>query len=213
MAGEVLGAAGGNPGGYALDFGMFDLRVRQDDNVANPERYQSARFLSSVCFLLYYKESPVLDRLIDLVSRDKVEGETIPCGSYLQDIPGTAQGNWFLLGVNETNPEDPHMALAPSNLRPAQAVISMGTSVPGLRAGAHGFLPVDQGLLNRDFKDITPDGLTYGFEIIPRGSVGFAGIVIVGMPDEETLWIETLTGATSDPSSWAFTENKTTFKR
>ena len=44
-------------------------------------------------------------------------------------------------------------------------------------------------------------------------NIAFDGIVIVRMPDAETLWIEALSGATTNLSSWAFTENKTIFKR
>jgi hypothetical protein len=64
------------------------------------------------------------------------------------------------------------------------------------------------GLLNRDFRDITPDEQIYGFQIDH-----FAGIIIVQMPDAETLWIEARRGATADPASWAFTDEKTVFER
>ena len=211
-AGEVLATAGGNVGIWAWDFGMVDLRVRQG-SVVNAERYSPSWSLSGVCFLLYYEEGPVLDQLVGLVKRDKVEGETIPCGSYLQDVPGTAQGNWFLSGIREKNPEDPHLALVHSNIHPARAVFSVGTSIRDLRSGKYEVLPVEKGLLDRDFKDITPDGYTYGFRVVRHDNIAFDGIVIVRMPDAETLWIEALSGATTDLSSWAFTENKTIFKR
>ncbi len=41
----------------------------------------------------------------------------------------------------------------------------------------------------------------------------FDGVIVVMMPDAETLWIEALVGATTEPTSWAFTENKTVFER
>ena len=182
--------------------------------MVNTERYYPPSWsLSGVCFLLYYEGGPVLDQLVGLVNRDEVEGETISCGSYLQDVPGTAQGNWFLSGIRKKNPEGPHLALVHSNIHPARAVLSVGTSVQGLRSGKYEFLPVGQGLLDRDFKDITPDGRTYGFRVVRHDDIAFDGVVIVRMPDVETLWIEALTGATTDPSSWAFTENKTMFER
>lgn len=227
-AGEVLGTTGGNTGIWAWDFSMVDLRISQEKSVVNPERYSYWRWmptgsggtkiatagaLSGVCFLLYYGEGPVLDQLAGLVKRDKVEGETIPCGSYLQDVPGTAQGNWFLSGVSGTNPENPHLALVHSTLHPDRAVLSVGTSLQGLRYGTYEFLPAEQGLLDRDFKDITPDGRTYGYRVVRHDNIDFDGIVIVRMPDEETLWIEALTGAITEPSSWAFTGNKTIFVR
>lgn len=208
-AGEVLGTTGGNPGIWAWDFGVVDTRVSHNKDVVNPDRYSySGSALSAVCFLLYYEDGPVLDQLAGLVQRDKVEGESVPCGSYLQDVPGTAQGNWFLSGIREKNPEDPHLALVHSNLRPARAVFSVGTSVHSLKSGKYEFPPVDQGLLNRDFMDVVPDGQIYGFQVDR-----FDGVIIVQMPDAETLWIEALTGATTDPLSWAFTESQTIFER
>jgi hypothetical protein len=33
------------------------------------------------------------------------------------------------------------------------------------------------------------------------------------MPDADTLWIEALRGATVNPSSWTFTDDKTAFER
>jgi len=71
-------------------------------------------------------------KLLALVERDKVAGEELPCGSVMQDIPGTAQGNWFLSGIKETYTEDPHHALVCSNIRPGNAVLSVGNSVPNL---------------------------------------------------------------------------------
>jgi len=126
----------------------------------------------------------------------------------MQDVPGTAQGAWFLYGVNDTYPEDPHLALIHWNMHPDQRVLSIGNSIPNIDSGVYGFLPVSDGLLNRDFPDITPNGQIYGLQ-----AGGFSGVIIVIMPDEETLWIEALQGATTDPTSWAFTENKTVFVR
>ncbi|MFC1981371.1 hypothetical protein ACFLVN_03910 [Chloroflexota bacterium] len=150
----------------------------------------------------------MLDRLVTLVQRDKVEGEGMPCGSVLQDIPGTAQGIWFLSGIKETYPEDPHLALVRSNIHHGHTVFSVGNSVLNLNSGTYEFLPEDSGWLNRDFRNITPEGQTYGFQVN-----GFGGIIIVNMPDMETLWFEALAGATTDPESWSFTENKSVFIR
>lgn len=214
-AGEVLGTTGGNPGIWAWDFGVYDQR-RSQKGVANPQRWETSRALTAVCLLPYFEEGPVLDQLVGLVHRDKVEGETLPCGSNFQDLPGTAQGNWFLPGVNDTYPEDPHLALVHSNIHPDHAVLSVGNSSPNLRYGKYEFLPASQGLLNRDFRDIIPDGQIYGFQTsvtsVPYG-LGFSGVIIIMMPDAETLWIDALRGAATEPASWVFTENKTVFVR
>lgn len=145
--------------------------------------------------------------------RDKVEGDTAPYGSVNQDVPGAAQGAWFLSGISETYPENPHIALVHSNIHPDRAVLSIGNSIPGINSGVYEFLPKNSGLMNRDFPDIIPDGQIYGFQINGQYGLAFYGIIIVMMPDTETLWIEALRGATTNPTSWAFTENKTVFKR
>ena len=206
-AGDILGTAGGNPGQWALDLGVYDRRHRPE-MMANPNRWAQVRYKRAVCPLSLYEKGPVLDQLLALVQRDRVEGEEMPCGSVLQDIPGTAQGIWFLSGTRETYPEDPHLALVRSNIHPSHAVLSIGNSVLNLNSNAYKFLPETSGLLNRDFPDIIPDGNTYGFQVD-----GFGEIIILQMPDAETLWLEAKADATIDPASWSFTENKTLFER
>ena len=207
MAGQVLGSAGGNPGQWALDLGVYNLRHIQE-SVANSQRWLKSWYLHAVDPLSCFEKGPVLDQLLQLVDRELVEGDSLPYGSVLQDLPGAAQGCWFFSGVRDTYPEDPHLALVHSNIYPSRAVLSVGTSIPNLDSATYKFLPEDSGLVNRDFKEITPDGQIYGFQVDQ-----FDGVIILQMPDAETLWIEALKGANSHPVSWSFSENKTTFKR
>jgi hypothetical protein len=207
MTGEILGKVGGNPHQYALDVGVYDRR-HTHENIANPNRWLRTRYLHAVCPLSLYEEGPVLDRLQDLVYQDEIKGDGGASSGILQDLPGTAQGCWFLSGISETYPEDPHLALIRSNIHPAHAVLSVGNSIPNLDSAAYEFLPETSGLLNRDFKSITPDGQIYGFQ-----TDQFAGIIIMQMPDAETLWFEALRSATTSRTSWAFTTGKTTFVR
>lgn len=206
-AGEVLGTAGGNPGQWALDLGVYDPH-HLPENIANPERWSPYRYLHTVCPLNFYEEGPVRNSLQKLVYRDDIEEDPTLCGSVLQDIPGTTQGCWFLLGVTETYPEDPHLALVHSNIHPNLAVLSVGNSIPNLESKRYEVLPKDLGLLNRDFREITPDGTIYGFT-----PSNFDGVIIVQMPDATTLWIEAIMGDVIEPISWIFTENKTIFER
>ena len=206
-AGDILGTVGGNPGQWALDLGVYDQR-HHSEMMANPKRWSQIRYQFAVCPLSFYEEGPVLDQLWELVQRDKIEGDTTPCGVVLQDILGTAQGCWFLSKITSTYPEDPHLALVRSNVHPSYAVLSVGNSIPNLASKAYEFFPENSGMLNRDFKDIGDDGLIYGLQVDQ-----FDGIIIMQMSDAETLWIEALIESTIDPSSWAFTENKTVFQR
>jgi len=206
-AGQVIGTVGGNPGVYALDFLVRDFEQIQLD-VANPERWADNQYLHAVDPLNYYEDNDVLEQLIKLVDREMPEGEKPPYGSVLQDITGTAQGCWFLNGVNETYPETPHLALVFHNKRPRSMVLSVGSSVKNLPAALYEFLPQENGSLNREFSDITADNIIYGYDI-----ERFDGIILVQMSDSETLWIEVFPEAHSDPSQWNFSTDKTIFKR
>jgi len=206
-AGQIIGTAGGNPNQWALDLFVYDLEQTQLD-VANPERWAKSWYLHGVDPLSYYEDNPVFEQLLKLVDREISEGGEPPYGSVLQDMPGTAQGCWFLNGVKETYPEDPHLALVHDNIRPRFAVLSVGNSVRNLKAGTYEFLPQESGLLNRDFKDISANDKTFGFEV-----ERFDGIIIIHMPDSETLWIEALSGVNTNPDQWIFSANKTTFNR
>jgi len=206
-AGQQIGTVGGNPGQHALDLGVYDLR-KTVSPVANPSRWTETWYLHARCPLDYYEEGAVGDQLWDLVIREEMVGDETPGGSILQDLPGTAKGCWFLEGVAETYPEDPHLALVRSNTDPNRTVISMGTSIPVAGGQAWSFLPEGEGLLNRDFAEVTSDGQIYGFEL-----VGLPGIVILQMPDEETLWIEYIQGGTSEPGGWIFSGEKVVFVR
>jgi len=207
VAGQVIGTAGGNPNQWALDLFVYDLE-RTQRNVANPERWSQSWYLHGVDPLSYYEDGALFEQLLRLIDREMSEEEQPPFGSVLQDLPGTAQGCWFLQGVTETYPEDPHGALVHDNIRPRFAVLSIGNTVRNLQADVYEFLPREGGVLNRDFGDITPDGKTYGFEV-----ERFNGVIIIHMPDSETLWMEALPGVSIDPDQWIFSADRTVFNR
>jgi len=206
-AGTVLGTAGGRTGQWALDVGAHDLGALVTP-VANMARWTQSLYLHTVCPLAYYEDGPVLDDLEALVSRVDFPGDPYPCGRVLWDVPGTAQGCWFVEGTTSTYPEDPHLALVWSNRDPLLAVVSMGTSVTGFGASARTFSPLGSGRRNRPFTQVTPDGLTYGYELVSP-----PGVLVVRMPDAVTLWVEYLPAATSDPATWVFTSGRTVFVR
>lgn len=205
--GQVLGTVGGNPGQWALDVGLYDERV-EAPSVANPLRWTKSRAPHAVCPLDAYGAGPLRDTLLALVERDGGIADADRCGVVFQDVPGTAQGCWFLPGASAPYPEDPHLALVASSIHPAEQVLSVGTSVRGLVSRGYAFLPADTGRLNRAFSEIRPDSQIYGYRVD-----GFVGTIIVAMPDAQTLWIEALPGATASPTRWAFTSGKTIFIR
>ena len=202
-AGEKIGTAGGNPGQWALDLGVYDTQYLPEQ-VANMDRWRYSQYLHSVCPLSYYEEGVVRDSLLSLVEGN-VRNTT--CNLVLQDILGTAQGCWFLQGTTNTYPEDPHLALVRSNIDLDIHVLSTGTSVQGLDSDEYEFAPLNTGLVNRKFEDVTPDGNIYGYNV-----EGYQGTIIIKMPDNTTLWIEAL-NYNVDPENWSFSENKTIFER
>jgi len=206
-AGQTLGTTGGRYGQFALDLGVYDDRTPAV-NVANPDRWMRSSVLYARCPFEYYMPGPILDELVSLVDRKDSPDDSLKCGAVFLDISGTAQGNWFAFGVSSTYPEDPHLALVYSNTNSAVAVISVGTSIPGLSSGRYEFRPRAGGLVNRAFHDITPDGKIYGFDTDRH-----TGIIIVSMPDEETLWIEALSTSSTNSGNWSFTSRKAIFKR
>ncbi len=207
-AGDSLGTAGGNPGQWALDVGVYDSS-RMSGTSANPRRWQQSRYANAVCPLDYFAPGPVADALWALVDRTGGAQDSFPCGRVLQDVPGTAYGCWFLEGVAGPYPEDNHLALVESNLQPSQEVISAGAMIATLASGAYAFVPQDTGVLNRRFEQVTANGTVFGYT--PGGLSG--GVVIVTMPADTSLWVEYLPAATTDPATWGFTAAHTQFSR
>jgi len=203
QAGDIIGQAGGNPGQWALDLGVYDLKS-VPEQVANIERWRSCRYLHSVCPLDYYEEGVVRDSLFGLVTGDWIDHKQ---NLILQDVIGTAQGCWFLEGIKETYPEDLHLALVNSNLDIDLQVLSVGQSIDGLVSGRYGFTPNENGLINRDFKDVTPDGNIYGYIV-----EGYEGIILIKMQDASTLWVEAMEYI-PEIEDWSFTTHKTLFVR
>ena len=164
-AGEIIGTAGG---GFtnALDFGLSDFRT-EDITFANPKRWVQDG-VNTVCALNYYPPD-LKNELSNYLGNEEQKRSIEPlCGSIAEDIPDTAQGNWFVKGtmIEETLDEDPQLALVHYNINPLEEVFSIGTSLEsfGIPANAYKFTPESSGLINRDFKDITSDGNIYCYE-------------------------------------------------
>lgn len=81
-------------------------------------------------------------------------------------------------------------------------------SVTDLGPGGFGFMPNAAGRLNRPSAAVTAAGFTYGYQFASP-----PGIVIVRMPDANTLWIERLPAANVDPATWVLTGGQTVFLR
>lgn len=126
-------------------------------------------------------------------------------GTLMQDVAGTAQGNWFIGTQTFRNVQDfsPFLALLHDFVDPAVPIFSMGSSVKGLRLGLYTFTPQPSGLVNRDFADVRPDGQTYCYERFGSGQTRSGlnlstadGVILLAMPSATRLSVEFQQGGT-----------------
>jgi hypothetical protein len=222
-AGQMIGTAGSTTGIAALDLGAMDGRVTPLD-YANPlriprdDRYGVDR-LHVVCPLDAY-EPTVREMLLARVSdyQGNLRKREPICGAVMQDIKGTAKGNWYLKGTPATMsfPEDPHVALADDNdLNTDRQVFSVGTSMnrSGLPPAPYFFRPTTTGVINREFKGVTPDGGTHCYDAFDPKQLPPV-VVLVQMPTATTLRMERVSAASCEAARpWTFGPNATEFER
>lgn len=217
-SGELAGLSDGFGG---VDFGAVDYRLPPAD-YANPKRYDGdyPYYTSPVLYFTPELRAKLEDKLRSIDGKVKRTAEP-RVGTLLQDVKGTAQGNWFIGDKSFMNTDDlsPFLALAHDYIDPAQPIFSMGTSVKGLASGLYSFTPTASGTINRDFKDVKSDGQTYCYEKFPAGPTAGGqgltqpgGVIIMAMPSGTQLKVEFKAGtcATVDQT---FTQNATMFER
>lgn len=219
-AGEQFGMG---PDTAGVDFGVVDFR-RKPAAFINVEHYDH--------YYPYYA-SP-LDYYTGEVRRTlesktgHVFGTTRRAadpigGTYMQDMPGTAQGNWFVPGKNHRNSTDlsPMLGLAHDYVDPAQPIMAIGNSVKGVNMGLYSFNVATEGSTNRDFSEVKADGTTYCYDSFVQGqSAGGmplgrpSGILLLAMPSDTTLKVEAVAGSSCDAvANRTLSESATTFER
>jgi hypothetical protein len=220
-SGELAGTSDGFGG---VDFGAVDYRLPPAEYV-NLKRYDGdyPYYTSPVLYFIPELKAQLVSKLRSVDGATQRTAEPL-VGSLLQDVQGTAQGNWFIGEQSFMNSQDfsPFLALLHDYIDPHQPLFSMGTSVKGLKMGLYGFKPAASGTTNRDFKGMTPDGSTYCFDTFLSGkTVGglnlsqMDGILIATMPDEMKLKVEKIghSGSTCANTPLAFTAAATIFER
>ena len=201
-AGEKIGTAGGGEGQRVLDVGAFDRRI-SPHQFANLSRWQDRQQMQYVVCALDYFSAKIQTQM-----KERLEGQT--CGEVVQDIPGTAMGVWVPPGTNYIEHEPPYLALAHDNIQPLNLVFSMGESAQkvGLPIGKYTFLPKNEGLVNRHFKDIKSDGKVYCFETQDTYQSWKEAIptrIIMDMPTPEKLSIQKLDAESCGEGPWTMT--------
>lgn len=204
--GESIGTAGGSS-----DFGLSDSRTKELV-YANPERWYEDP-LHRVCPLDYFAADIGL-QLKSLLGSYDVKRTIEPiCGEVGQDKPGTAQGVWFVKGTRNTYPEDPHIALVHGNINPLKGVFSVGTSLSSLNSGTYYFGPKASGFVNRDFKDVKPDGNIYCYDSLTQRFGEQVSIrIILKLTSSTAFQIEKQDTSVCGSGPWSFV-SPTKFER
>lgn len=116
-SGETIGTAGGNrEKARDLDFETYDFRVNEAGFV-NKRRYTQSQ-LHKVCPFDYFTE--------EIKTELYNKSHTKNCGEFMQDIPGTLQGNWVQKGQDIINNEDYVLSLMHINFDIKRLLFSLG---------------------------------------------------------------------------------------
>ncbi|MCL4418345.1 MAG: hypothetical protein M1365_16955, partial [Actinobacteria bacterium] len=219
-AGEFLGK--GNPAKKKsikqfFDFGMSDHRT-PELKFANPSRWVgNFDKKHMVCPYDYFTpelRQKFLSQMADYDDPNLKRTVEPVCGEYMQDISGTSQGAWFKPGSSNLE-EDAQIFLGHHNVLAQKEFFSIGTlSTKTIEAGGYLFDPKQQGLVNRDFKDITADGKAYCFEPSSlTGTYNYPFRIILQMPSKTKLKIEGQKAQGCGSGPWNFSADASEFER
>jgi hypothetical protein len=219
--GDLLGTGG------LVDFGPIEDTRFQMTGFINPSRHDLNR---GFCPVNYFVPSlkAAYTAILGVNNGSTFIPRTLPplCGTVVQDIPGTVQGDWYYPGAPNI-PENPQLALIHHSLDPSTGTFSVGTSVPGF-GGSHDFIPktaADGTRINYDFGLVT-DNQIYCYDTLRIDFNWGAGgadpqltgrIVLLQMTDAnlDQLKIELRnTGAgCAAAAPWSFSPAAVTFQR
>jgi len=188
-AGEVLGKVGGT-----FDFGAYDLAGPSRPGFVNPNLYHAEARYNLCPYDLY--SGPIRETFKQLMKNAYAEPPADPgCGKVDQDLPGTANGNWFG-GLNPATPEDENIALVHNVARQVgQPVFSIGRTLPGIESGIYPFTPRTTGFVNRDFGAVV-QGNVYcyeDFQVFNRQGNAAGNTILVSLAAERELLVEVQT--------------------
>jgi hypothetical protein len=218
-SGEQMGTG---PDSAGVDFGLIDFRLPPAPFM-RLDHYD--HFYPYYASPLNYFRSDVKSALASQTGHvfgTRMRSAQPLGGAYMQDIAGTAQGNWFLPGMYHSNSTDlsTSLGLATDYVEPGQPIMAIGSSVRGLSMGLYSFGVAAQGSVNRAFSDVRTDGSTYCYDNFLQGqSIGGLplsrpnGIVLLSLPSDASLRIELVAGAPCASAPRVFSTNATTFER
>jgi len=189
-AGELVGVAGGDKP-VALDFGATDGRQKPLE-FANNKRYRGESRRTICPYDLF--GSDLKKHFYQFLGENEQRrvGEPI-CGTIAQDVPGSAQGNWFdgKGQADKMEREGKTVSLIHDNVDPKLGVIVLGIKTK------LAFSPTYSGLVNREFSEVKPGQEIYCYHPDATGSRAtygtheqFKGSVLVRLVSAAELDIE-----------------------
>lgn len=211
-ADDIIGTTDGVefPEIWALDYN------RDSEDFVDWERYNSPYYEYAFCFFDMYPQELkdyyyqffgsyeiVKDKSFIESNKEVYSQEFIPrtiepkCGKVMQNIAGTAKGDWFGEGRIDTDQSTVNiydLALIENNLNPLFERIVIGGTITD-QASLLPFLPQHSGTINRAFEEVTADGKTYCYEL-RRDELGnqdvrwVEGKIVLQLVDEQNLLIE-----------------------
>ncbi len=218
-SGEQFGTG---PDTAGVDFGVLDFR-RAPARFINLEHYDTYYpFYASPLDYFTADVRASIESKTGNVFGTKMRTAQPIGGSYMQDLAGSAQGNWFLPGKNHKNSTDMSIfvGLAHDYVNPDEPVMSLGSSVKGAKQGLYSYVPTTLGVVNRDFKDIQADGRVYCIEKFKAGQTtgglplsNPASVLLLWMPDYSSLKLELVEVGTCAASNMKLSSNATLFVR
>jgi hypothetical protein len=215
-AGDLLGSITGRAGSsfYTLDLGAYDRNKPALGFISPARQYTDAS--STRCPLDAYQD-PIKSQLeARLGAYDGSQRRTAApiCGEFMQDVPNTAQGLWYVPGTPQNTVQDisPHLALVHDNVTPSTGVFSVGTSMSasGLSGGQYRFQAMTTGQVNLDFNLVTAGNTVMCYDSSPNL---INAIILVQLTSATTLKIERQTAASCGSGPWMFTSNASNFVR
>lgn len=199
--GSIIGTTGGKVSS-ALDLEAYDL-AGPSLPYANPARFRpdGDLRLKIVCPFDDFSGGLRESQLARLGGESQLRTLEPRCGESMQDIPGTAQGNWYTGEPGAHSDWSQQLGLLHDHIDPGMAAISIGGKV--MDHGVWNFRPESSGLVNRDFSDISADGKTYCFQgaLKKQGSQTptlFPGRLLVALNSATEMLVEQQDGGCSD---------------
>lgn len=219
VEGEQFGTG---PDTNGIDFGSIDFRRRPAafTDLNNYDAYYPYYVPPSTLFAAAVRQA--LEAKTGNVFGTRMRTAQPLGGSYMEDLRGSAQGNWFIAGYSHANSTDlsNFLGLTHDYVDPAQPVLTVGRNVAGVSMGVFAYPPADSGLINRDWAHVRADGNVYCFDRFltqVAGSLALgrpSGVFLMQLTDEHNLRLELRAGAScSVVNDWTLSSAATAYRR